>query len=75
MGAELGRILTAGGAVAAWTGIIVLGLGMAEQVPGYPYAFGLSLVGLGTLVTVVGLVALVVGVFILRAAEPDRSTR
>ncbi len=48
---------------------------MAEQVPGYPYAYGLSLVGLGTLVTVVGLVALIVGVFILRAAEPDRSTR
>lgn len=76
MGSELGRILTAGGAVAAWTGIIVLGLGMAELTPGIPYAFGLSLVGLGVLITVVGLVALVVGVMIYRATlESDRSTR
>jgi hypothetical protein len=76
MGLELGRILTAAGAVAAWTGIIVLGLGMAELTPGYPFAFGLSLVGLGVLVTVVGLVALVVGAFIYRAAfGADRSAR
>lgn len=75
MGSELGRILTAGGAVAAWTGIIVLGMGMAELVPGYPFAFGLSLVGLGALVTVIGLVSLVVGVLIMRSAEPNRSPR
>ena len=75
MGAELGRILTAAGAVAAWSGIIVLGIGMAELTPGAPFAFGLSLVGLGVLVTVVGLVALILGVLILRGAEPNRSPR
>lgn len=68
MGLELGRILTAGGAVAAWSGIIVLGMGMAELTPGAEYAFGLSLVGIGGWVAVIGLAALVVGAFIYRSA-------
>jgi uncharacterized membrane protein len=68
MGAELSRILIAFGAVAAWSGIIVLGMGMAELVPSS------DLMSKGQIVTVLGLVALVAGIVMYRATrEPDLS--
>ncbi len=70
MGAEVARWLIALGAVAAWTGIIVAGMGMSELVPGW------ELIQRGVLVTVAGLVALVVGVLLYRGTnDADRPVR
>ncbi len=60
MGAEIARWLIAIGAVAAWTGIIVAGLGMAELVPGW------ALIQRGVLVSVAGAIALIVGIVLYR---------
>jgi hypothetical protein len=69
MGAELARVLTAAGAVAAWTGIIVLGIGMAELQPSQ------ALISIGGITTVAGLVSLVVGALMIRATDNDPARR
>lgn len=69
MGAEVGRWLIAIGAVAAWTGIIVLGMGMSELIPGYEQ------IQRGLFVSIAGLAALVIGIVIYRSTVgPDEST-
>ncbi len=69
MGAEVARWLIAIGAVAAWTGIIVAGMGMSELVPGW------QLIRSGVLVTVAGLVGLIVGVVLYRGTvETDQTS-
>ncbi|MCC6315518.1 MAG: hypothetical protein IT337_16085 [Thermomicrobiales bacterium] len=75
MGAELGRWLIALGAVGAWTGFTILGVGMSELTPaGYPYFAGLTVAEIGGYLTVIGLVMFVVGIFVYRATvEPDTS--
>ena len=60
MGAEVARWLIALGAVAAWTGIIVAGMGMSELVAGS------ESISRGLVVTVVGLLALVIGIVAYR---------
>jgi hypothetical protein len=67
MGAEVARILVAAGAVAAWTGIIVLGMGMAELTP------SAALISIGGILTVAGLVALVAGAVLVRATDGSDS--
>ena len=70
MGAELSRILISLGAVAAWTGIIILGMGMSELVA------SADLVSKGQIVTVAGLIAFVVGLLMYRVTrEPDLSSQ
>ena len=67
--AEIARILIAAGSVAAWTGIIILGMGMSELLP------GTSLINIGGPLTAVGLVVLALGMLLYKAKrEPDRST-
>ncbi len=67
--AEIARILIAAGSVAAWTGIIILGMGMSELLP------GTSLINIGGPMTAVGLVVLALGMLLYKAKrEPDRST-
>ena len=67
--AEIARILIAAGSVAAWTGIIILGMGMSELLP------GTSLIDIGGPMTAVGLVVLALGMLLYKAKrEPDRST-
>ena len=68
MGAEVARWLIALGSVAAWTGIIVAGMGMSELVAGS------ELISRGLIVTAVGLLALVVGIVVYRGTvESDQS--
>ena len=70
MGAELSRWLIAVGAAAAWSGIIVAGMGMSELVP------SATLISIGVIATIAGLVGLVIGILIYRATvEQDESTR
>ena len=70
MGAEVSRWMIAIGAVAAWTGVIVVGMGMATLLPSD------SLIAQGVVVSVVGLVALILGILIYsRTVEPDESSR
>jgi uncharacterized membrane protein len=67
--AEISRILIAIGSVAAWTGLILLGMGTSELVP------GADLMNKGLIGMVGGLIVLVVGIVIYRATrEPDLST-
>jgi len=67
--AEIARILIAAGSVAAWTGIIILGMGMSELLP------GTSLINIGGPMTAIGLVVLALGMLLYKAKrEPDRST-
>ena len=68
--AEISRILISIGSVAAWTGLILYGMGAAELVP------GASLMDYGKIGMVGGLIALVVGMVLYRATrEPDLSTK
>ena len=68
MGAELGRWLIALGSVAAWSGIIVAGLGMSELIPSG------GLIQIGAIVTILGLIGLVSGVLVYRATmDPDQT--
>ncbi|MFM9108077.1 MAG: hypothetical protein ACKOWF_15415 [Chloroflexota bacterium] len=68
--AEISRILIGIGSVAAWTGLILYGMGSAELIPG-PDLMSKGLIGL-----VGGLIALVVGIVLYRATrEPDLSSR
>ncbi|MFM8593664.1 MAG: hypothetical protein ACKOCK_04655 [Chloroflexota bacterium] len=67
--AEISRILIALGSVAAWTGLIILGMGMSELLP------GASLINIGGPMMAVGLVVLLLGVVLYRMSrEPDTST-
>lgn len=67
--AEISRILIALGSVAAWTGLIILGMGMSELLP------GVSLINIGGPMMAVGLVVLLLGVVLYRMShEPDTST-
>lgn len=68
MGEELSRILIGLGAVAAWTGFMVFGMGTAELIP-TPF-----LLNTGLLVMVVGLVVLVLGALAYRRATEDDRT-
>ena len=69
MGAEVARWLIAIGAVAAWTGIIVAGMGMSELVP------SAELIQRGILVSVAGFVALIGGIVLYRGTiEADESS-
>jgi Ni,Fe-hydrogenase I small subunit len=69
MGAEVARWLIAIGAVAAWTGIIVAGMGMSELVP------SAELIQRGILVSVAGFVALIAGIVLYRGTiEADESS-
>ena len=68
--AELSRILISIGAVAAWTGVILFGMGTAELIP------GADLMNKGLIGTIGGLIVLVVGMVLYRATrEPDLSTK
>jgi len=70
MGAEVARWMIAIGSVAAWTGIIVAGMGMSELIPGD------VLIQRGVIVSILGFVALIVGIVLYRATvEPDQSAR
>ena len=69
MGAEVARWLIAIGAVAAWTGIIVAGMGMSELVP------SAELIQRGILVSVAGFVALIAGIVLYRGTiEADETS-
>lgn len=69
MGEALSRILIVLGSVGAWTGLIIFGMGTSELVP------GAQMLGIGQLLMIGGVIALVVGIVMYRATrEPDRST-
>lgn len=68
--AEISRILIAIGSVAAWTGVILFGMGSSELIP------GADLLGKGKVGMIAGLIILVVGLVLYRSSrEPDLSTK